>query len=278
MEMQYQLRKRLGWVFDISAALLSLLFVLFPIFWLTLTAFKPEQYVYSNAFVFPPTLDNFRDIFAGDPFDFKPFFVNSLVISSTTVLIALPLAATAAFVLSRYVFKGSTALLIWFLSTQFLPPVVVVIPFFTLFRQLGLVDTRLALIIIDLSIVLPYAVWMLKGFVDSLPEEIEEAGMVDGCSEFQVLRYITAPLMMPGLITTAVFAFIMSWNEFLYALPLTRKEATTMTVGLLSTQTHRGVVWEWMSAAGLLVIVPIFVLSLMIRKHFVQGLTMGAVK
>ena len=278
MEMQYQLRKRLGWVFDISAALLSLLFVLFPIFWLTLTAFKPEQYVYSNAFVFPPTLDNFRGILAGDPFDFKPFFVNSLVISSTTVLIALPLAATAAFVLSRYVFKGSTALLIWFLSTQFLPPVVVVIPFFTLFRQLGLVDTRLALIIIDLSIVLPYAVWMLKGFVDSLPEEIEEAGMVDGCSEFQVLRYITAPLMMPGLITTAVFAFIMSWNEFLYALVLTRKEATTMTVGLLSTDTQRGVVWEWMSAAGLLVIVPIFVLSLMIRKHFVQGLTMGAVK
>lgn len=102
--------------------------------------------------------------------------------------------------------------------------------------------------------------------------------MVDGCSEFQVLRHITVPLIMPGVITTAVFAFIISWNEFLYALVLTSEEATTMTVALLSTLTHRGVQWEWMSAAGMLVMIPVFILSMTIRRHFVQGLTMGAVK
>jgi len=275
---QYLLRKRIGWVFDNIAALLSLLFVLFPIYWLIITAFKPEKYVYSNAFIFPPVLDNFRSIFTGSPLDFTPFLINSLVISFATVLIAVPLAVMAAYVLSRYVFKGSTALLIWFLATQFLPPVVVVIPFFTLFRQLGIIDTRLSLVIINLSLTVPYAVWMLKGFVDSLPTEIEQAALVDGCTEFQVLRYITIPLMMPGIITTAVFSFIIAWNEFLYALVLTRDAATTMTVGLLTTVTHRGVQWEWMSAAGIMVMIPIFILSLFIRKYFVEGLTMGAVK
>jgi len=275
--MSHVMRKRLGFVVDNVAALLCLLFVIFPIFWLIITAFKPEKYVYSNAIFFPPTLDNFRAIF-GEALDFGPFLVNSLVISLATVLIAVPLAIMASYVLSRYVFKGSTPILIWFLCTQFLPPVVVVIPFFTLFRQLGIIDTRLSLIIINLSLTVPYAVWMLKGFVDSLPTEIEQAAQVDGCTEFQVLRYITAPLMMPGIITTAVFSFIIAWNEFLYALVLTRDNATTMTVGLLTTQTHRGVQWEWMSAAGILVMIPIFVLSLFIRKYFVEGMTMGAVK
>lgn len=275
--MSHVMRKRLGWAADNVAALLCLLFVIFPIFWLIITAFKPEKYVYSNAIFFPPTLDNFRAIF-GEALDFGPFLTNSLAISSATVLIAVPLAIMASYVLSRYVFKGSTPILIWFLCTQFLPPVVVVIPFFTLFRQLGIIDTRLSLIIINLSLTVPYAVWMLKGFVDSLPTEIEQAAQVDGCTEFQVLRHITAPLMMPGIITTAVFSFIIAWNEFLYALVLTRDVATTMTVGLLTTQTHRGVQWEWMSAAGILVMIPIFVLSLFIRKYFVEGMTMGAVK
>ena len=275
--MSLAMKKRLGWLGDNFAALLCLLFVIFPIFWLIITAFKPEQYVYSNAIFFPPTLDNFRAIFGG-ALNFGPFLVNSLNISLATVLIAVPLAIMAAYVLSRYVFKGSLPILIWFLCTQFLPPVVVVIPFFTLFRQLGIIDTRLSLIIINLSLTVPYAVWMLKGFVDALPTEIEQAAQVDGCTEFEVLRYITAPLMMPGIITTAVFSFIIAWNEFLYALVLTREAATTMTVGLLTTQTHRGVQWEWMSAAGILVMIPIFVLSLFIRKYFVEGMTMGAVK
>ena len=274
---QIQLRKQVNWLLDKSAVTLAIFFVIFPIFWLVITAFKPEQYVYTNAIIFPPILDNFRDIFGGQ-LNFWPYLVNSMIIATTTVLIAIPLATMASYVLSRYVFKGSTAILIWFLSTQFLQPVVVVIPFFTLFRQLGIIDTRLSLIIINLSLTVPYAVWMLKGFVDSLPTEVEQAALVDGCTEFQVLRYITMPMMMPGIITTAVFSFITAWNEFLYALVLTRDNSTTMTVGLLATNTHRGVQWEWMAAAGILVMIPIFILSLTIRNYFVEGLTMGAVK
>ncbi len=277
MQNEVLFRKRLGWIGEKTAIILILFFIAFPIFWLIITAFKPEAYVFSSTIIFPPTLDNFRAIFGG-ALDFGPYLLNSIVISTITILIAIPLATMASYVLSRYAFKGSTPLLIWFLVTQFIPPVVVVIPFFILFRRIGIIDTQLSLIIINLSLVLPYAVWMLKGFVDALPMEIEEAAVVDGCDEFGVLRRITFPLMMPGVITTAVFGFIMAWNEFLYALVLTRDDATTMTVGLLSTQTHRGVQWEWMSAAGMLVMVPIFILSLTIRNYFVEGMTMGAVK
>jgi len=276
--MASRVKKGLGWVLETSAGILVLLFIGFPIFWLALTAFKEEKYVYTNRVLFVPVLDNFKAIFSGNPMNFQPYLVNSLIVSVATVLIAVPLAAMASYALSRYAFKGSTAILIGVLVTQFLPPVVIVLPFFTLFRSLGLVDTRISLVIVNLARVLPYAIWMIKGFVDALPTEIEEAGFVDGCNEFQVLRHVTFPLMMPSVITTAAFGFIMAWNEFLFALVLTRVDAKTLTVALLECQTHRGVLWEWMSATGLLVMIPIFVLSLTIRRHFVRGLTMGAVK
>ena len=202
--MNHQLRKRLSDVGNGFAGIVIILFLLFPIFWIGLTAFKPERYVFSTEFRFAPTLDSFRAIFQ-DPLDFWPLTVNSLVVSTSTVLIALPLAVMAAYAFSRYTFRGQRPLLIWVLITQFLPPVVVVLPFFALFRQLQLVDTKIGLIWINLSIVLPYSIWMIKGFVDALPTEIEQASLIDGCNEFQTLRYITLPLLAPSIITAGVF-------------------------------------------------------------------------
>lgn len=275
--MNYQTRKRLNGLGNSLASILILLFIAFPIFWIAITAFKPERYVFSTEIRFAPTLDSFRAIFQ-EPLAFGPLTINSLIISTTTVLIAVPLAVMAAYAFSRYRFKGDGLLLIWVLITQFLPPVVVVLPFFALFRQLGLVDTKIGLVWINLSIVLPYSIWMIKGFVDALPTEIEQAALIDGANEFQSLRYITIPLLMPSIITAAVFSFIIVWNEFLFALILTRQEARTLTIGLLSTNTATGIRWDWMSATGLIVMIPVFILSLTIRKHFVQGMTMGAVK
>jgi multiple sugar transport system permease protein len=270
-------QKLLSQLLNILAGISIIIFVIFPIFWIALTAFKPERYVFSTEMRFAPTLDSFRAIFQ-DPLAFGPLTINSLVISTGTVLIALPLAVMAAYAFSRYTFKGQQPLLIWVLVTQFLPPVVVVLPFFALFRQLQLVDTRIGLIWINLSIVLPYSIWMIKGFVDALPTEIEEASLIDGCNEFQTLRYITLPLLAPSIVTAGVFSFIITWNEFLFALILTRQEARTLTIGLLSTNTATGIRWDWMSATGLIVMIPVFILSMTIRKNFVQGMTMGAVK
>lgn len=274
---KYPVGRLIGRVVEGTGILLTLFFITAPILWLILTAFKSEKDAYTTKVIFTPTLDNFRAIFS-EPLQMQPLVINSVVVSLATIAISIPVAMMAAYVFSRYLFRGSSVLLVWVLTTQFIPPVVVALPFFNLFRRFGLIDTRVALVILNLSIVLPYAIWMIKGFIDALPTEVEEAALVDGATEFTTLRYITFPLIMPGVIVSAAFAFIMSWNEFLFALIMTRSTAKTLQVGLLSTIGVRGVQWEWMSAVGIIVMIPIFLLSLTIRKHFVQGLTMGAVK
>lgn len=279
------------------ALLVIIAFIMLPILWLALTSIKPREKAYSTDIVFQPTLDNFRVIFADYTVimnegterergelgrDMFPSVVNSVVVSGATILIAIPLATLAAYAFSRYSFFGNGVLLVWILTTQFIPAIVVAIPFFTLFRTLEvfgspLLGTRLGLIIVNMSIVLPYAIWMIKGFVDALPGEIEEAAFVDGCNDFQILFFISLPLIRPGVLVASVFAFIMSWNEFLFALIIGR-EMRTMQVALMTTRGALGIMWELMAAAGLVVMVPIFFLALFIRQNVVDGLTMGAVK
>lgn len=291
-------RRRFSWwqLFEGVGITLTLAFILLPIVWLMLTSLKNQRDAYTTKIFFTPTLDNFRVIFqnlgAGET------MLNSLIISSTTILIAIPISAMAAYAFSRFVFKGSDLLLVWVLTTQFLPPVVILLPFFTLLRspfgwipdgwrevtfwdnvaRFSMLDTHAALIILNLSIVLPYAIWLIKGFVDALPSELEEAAVVDGCTDFQTLRHIVAPLVMPGIIVAAVFSFIMCWNEFLFALVMTGQNAETLQITLHSTNGARGIMWEQMSAVGVLIMIPILVMSLTIRNYFVEGLTMGAVK
>lgn len=276
--MTQSLKKPITRVSEYIGLVLILVFNFFPIVWLGLTAFKLPKDAFTTKVIFEPTLENFRFIFISGPRLFGPLVVNSTLISALTVAIAIPLAAMCAYAFSRFLFMGKDALLLGVLVTQFIPPVVIVLPFFTLFKELRLLDTRIALIILNLSFVLPFAIWMIKGFIDGIPTEIEEAALVDGCTRFQTLRYVTFPLVMPGAITAAVFGFIQSWNEFLFALIMTRSKATTLTVGLLTFDAQRGVRWEAMAAAGLIVMVPMFILGLAIRKYFVRGLTMGAVK
>lgn len=282
---------------ETAALLLIIFFIVLPIVWLALTSIKPQEKAYTTDIVFTPTADNFRIIFSDTSViinagterergevgrNMLPSVLNSVVVSGATILIAIPLATIAAYAFSRYLFLGNRALLIWILTTQFIPAIVVAIPFFTLFRSIEvferpLLGTQLGLIIVNMSIVLPYAIWMIKGFVDALPGEIEEAAYVDGCNDFQVLFFISLPLIRPGILVASVFAFIMSWNEFLFALIIGR-EMRTMQVALMTTSGARGIMWEQMAAAGLVVMLPIFFLAMFIRKNVVYGLTMGAVK
>ncbi len=146
--------------------------------------------------------------------------------------ISIPLATCAAYSFSRFRMWGERAMLVTILATQFVPAVVIVLPFFLMFRSLGMLDTRPALILVDTAIVMPFAVWMIKGFVDGIPLETEEAALVDGSTRLQVLRRVVLPMAAPGIITAAIFAFIISWNEFLFALILTRRDAVTLPVGL----------------------------------------------
>jgi len=284
-------------VLETLALLLIIAFIVLPILWLAITAIKPQEKAYSTTLIFSPTLENFEIIFSDTSViinegtdrergevgrNMFPSVLNSVIVSGATILIAIPLATLAAYAFSRYSFLGNSVLLVWILTTQFIPAIVVAIPFFTLFRSITLfgkplLGTQMGLIIVNMSIVLPYAIWMIKGFVDALPGEIEEAAFVDGCNDFQILFFISLPLIRPGVLVASVFAFIMSWNEFLFALIIGR-EMRTMQVALMTTSGARGIMWEQMAAAGLVVMIPIFFLALFIRKNVVDGLTMGAVK
>lgn len=251
-------------------------FVMFPIVWITLSAFKNEADVRTSKIFFEPTFENFRIIF--DRFEFGTMLWNSLVVCVGVTVVTVPLATLGAFSLARYPIPLKRALLVTILATQFFPPVVLVLPYFTLFRDLSLLDTYTALILINLTRTIPFCIWLMYGFFDGLPTEIEQAARVDGASEWAVLRRIVAPLARPGIVTSAIFAFILAWNEFLYAFLIGTRNTRTAIVGLVNTVGERDVMWEQMSAAGIFVMVPMLVMAFAIRRYFVEGITMGAVK
>ncbi|MEM9778218.1 MAG: carbohydrate ABC transporter permease [Chloroflexota bacterium] len=260
----------------VLSLLAIIIFVTFPIFWISISAFKLPKDVTKPTIFFEPTFDNFRILF--ELFDFRNLIINSLIVCIAVVIITLPLATAGAYALSRFNLPFKRLLLVLVLSTQFFPPVVMILPYFNIFRQLQLLDTYTALVIVNLTRTIPFAMWLLFGFVDTLPTEIEEAAMVDGCTEWGILRHITFPLALPGIITAGVFSFLLAWNEFLYALLLTSKDTRTVIVGLVNVVGERDVPWEQMSAAGLIVIIPMLIMAYGIRRYFVEGMTMGAVK
>jgi ABC-type glycerol-3-phosphate transport system permease component len=253
--------------------------IVLPIFWIMLTAFKTPRDVYSlsAALVFTPTLENLLTVFA-HPWNLGNKIFNSLVVACGTVLLAMPMATMAAYAFSRFDFPLKRSLFLLVIASQFIPAAVVVLPYFLMFKAWGLLDTRLALVMVNLSIVLPYAVWMVKGFLDAVPIEIEESAMVDGASRTRVIWQILVPAAWPGIVTSAVFSFTLTWNEFLFALILGKQDALTLPIGLIGFRTERGDLWELMAAGGLLITLPMFFLSLLVQKHFVGSLTAGSVR
>jgi multiple sugar transport system permease protein len=270
-------KKQLMNVFQVTLIVIAILVMLVPIAWIFLAAFKNHIDVFQLRILFTPTLENFRSVFE-PPYYLGRKLVNSTIVAFVTVLIAIPAATMAAYSFSRFRMVGETAMLVVVLATQFVPAVVIILPFFVMFRDLGLLDTRLGLIIVNLAIVMPFAIWMIKGFIDGIPLDTEEAAMIDGSSRLQVIRNIVLPMAAPGLLTAGIFCFIISWNEFLFALILTNKDSVTLPIGLALFKAEEGDLWNLLSAAGIIIMVPMFVLALIIRNYFVQGMTMGAVR
>ncbi len=253
--------------------------ILLPILWIFITAFKSPLDVYSTsaALWFTPTLDNLKTVFQS-PWNLGSKIINSLLVAGGTVLLAMPMATMAAYAFSRFEFRFKKAIFLMVIASQFIPAAVIVLPYFLMFKEVGLLDTRTALVLVNLSIVLPYAVWMIKGFIDAVPLEIEESAMVDGASRARVIREIVVPTALPGIITAAVFSFTLTWNEFLFALIISRQDALTLPIGLIGFRTERGDLWELMAAGGLLITAPMFLISLLVQKQFIGSLTAGSVR
>jgi multiple sugar transport system permease protein len=276
--MQY---RTVGKVKKIAFVLITVIifgFILFPPIVLFLTSIKTELDALSfpPKWIFKPTLQNYVNIFKTSPF--FGFLLNSVIVASANTVLSLGLGSLTAYGLARFKFRGSENISFWILSIRMMPPVAAIIPMYIIMKKVRLLDTPWALIIVYLTFNLPFVVWMMKGFFEDIPRAIEESALIDGCSEFAVFRKIALPLVAPGLAATAILIFIFSWNEFLFALILTGTRAVTLPVGIIGFMKETGINWGYMTAGGMLALVPVVIFTILVQKHLVKGLTMGALK
>jgi multiple sugar transport system permease protein len=254
-----------------------LVFFMTPIVWTVITALKPTELISSHpiVWIFKPTLDHFRVIFLQNNI-LNPL-LNSTIIAVVSTLGVLVTAAPASYALSRFRVPFGAQIASYFLSARMAPPVTVVLPLFLLFRSFNLIDTHAALISAYVAVNMPFAVWMLKGFFDEIPKELDEAALLDGCSRFHAFVRIVLPLTAPGLAATAIISFIFSWNEFLFAILLTNYHARTLPVAASAMMTDRMVLWGELCATAIVIYLPVVIFALVVRKYLIKGFTFGAV-
>ena len=249
---------------------------LFPIYWLLLTSVQPRDELMispPNFYTTQPTLQYWQFTFR----EAMSEFINSLVVAFFATLIAITAGATSGYAFARYGIGGKS-LPFWILSLKFFPPVVAIVPYFLMMRTLRLIDTQAAVIITHMIITVPFAVWMIKGFIQDVPRELEEAAMIDGCTQLGVIRIVTLPLIAPGLVVTSLFCFIWSWNDFMFALILTRSKAITIPVAIAGMREAHGLMWGEVSATAALGTIPIIILAIFLQKYLVRGLSLGSMK
>lgn len=258
-------------------SLVALVYIL-PIYLIIITSLKSDE----DAFRIPPTfitwpsLEGYTQFF--ERTDVQHLLVNSLVVTLGSTVISFVLGVPAAYGLARFRGRSRHAIGLAFLSSRFIPPIAVVVPYFLGLRMLGGLDTQWGLIAVYVGMNLPYVVWMMRGFFIDLPVEIEEAALVDGCTRLETLFRIVLPVARGGLAATAVLTMMFAWNEFLFALLLTSADAQTLPLSISSFLGESGVEWNVMAAAGTLIMLPAIIFSVFVQKHMARGLTFGAVK
>jgi multiple sugar transport system permease protein len=272
----------------IEIALLAVLalVMLFPVVWMLETSLKDGRDVYAvpaKLLGFDVTFDHYKDVFVqrggSGASDLAVSFKNSLLVAGASTVLATLLGVPAGWAYSRFKLKGAKDQQFFILSTRFMPPVVVVIPIFLMYRDLNLIDTKLGLVLIYAAFNLPFTIWMMKGFVDEVPAEYEEAAMLDGYSRLEAFWRFTLPLLVPGIAATAVFALIFSWNEFVFSIFLTSSEsartAPPAIAGLVGGTT---IDWGLVAASAMVFAAPVLLFAFLVRKHLVAGVTLGAVR
>lgn len=254
--------------------------------WVVLTAFRPNIEILARPAVWIPntlTLNNFLGIFGqlttqqGLPV--SQYFINSLVISLTSTVIAIAIGMMGGYAFARYRFRGKATLFLGFMLSRTVPGVALSLPLFILWSRLGLIDTQIGLILVYLAVNIPFTIWLTDGFFRQIPVDLSEAAQIDGCTRWQAFWKVEFPLAKSGLASAAIFAFLTSWNEYALASQLTRTTASkTMPVGLMDFTAQFTVNWTGMSAMAVLIIVPALVLTFIVQKHLIAGLTFGGVK
>lgn len=255
-----------------------LLFVIFPIIWIALLSLKSEVQAFANPplFIFKPYFMNYYNLFIEE--NFGKYLFNSIFVATLSSIICLLIGAPTAFALSRNQNKVNRGILIWVLISRMAPAMTYVIPFFVVFSYFKMIDTYFGLILAYSVLNLPLVIWLMRSFFLELPSETLEAAKIDGASIFQIFRKIAIPLASPGIVSTGIITFVVAWNEFIFALVLTRRHAVTAQIGIGNLQKFEGTEWGQMAAGAIVLILPAMIIAFFISKYFVQGLTSGATK
>ena len=249
-----------------------------PIYIIASSSIKPSPIMFQKppAFVFSPTWDHYVALFSERPF--LKFITNSLIVALGSTAFSLTFGSLAAYALSRIRHKRMNDVAFWILSMRMFPPIAVVVPYYIIFKAAGLLDTPIALIIIYSTANIPLTVWLMKGFFDEVPRSLEEAAALDGHGLLGIFWRVTLPLAAPGLAVSAVFCFIFSWNEFIFALMLTGSQAQTATVAVMSFWSSDAVQWGRIMAGSFVILIPGVIFVLTCQRWLVRGLTWGAIK
>lgn len=255
--------------------IVACIIVVLPILWILRTSLVPESMAYSSD-IFPAfSSENFTSLIGDD--DFLTYSANSLIVASCSVLLAMPLAAATGYAFARFKTGGSSARF-FMLATQMLPAVALVLPAFAVLRALELTNSLVGLTLVYAALNLPFLTWILMGFFEGIPVDLEWAAMTDGTTAWGAFWYVILPISLPGLAAAGVLGFILSWNEFLFALVLSGPKTATIPVALAALQTSNGVQIGKVSAGIVLAILPLIIASHFIQRYIVKGLTFGGVK
>jgi multiple sugar transport system permease protein len=278
MKLSTQAKVRQGLAYGVGT--LSTLALILPLFWVLTTSVRPISEVTSSPPIVWPqelTFSAYTEFWDAAPF--MRYTLNSVIISLSTALISLAFSICAAYAFARFRFKGATFILMLVVMSQMLPGSSILIPLFQVIRSLELLDTHAGMVLIYTGFAIPFCTWLLHGYFRAIPVELEQAAMIDGCSRLQLLIRIVLPLAAPAVVAVGTFAFLLSWNEFLFAFVFTKSKALTIPVGLRAAFLGQYVTkYDQLFAASLVFSLPPIVLFVSLQKYFVAGLTAGAVK
>jgi multiple sugar transport system permease protein len=262
-----------------AAAVCVLLVWTFPLLWTVLTSFKTanEVFTYPPHFFFHPTLENYRQALFGYSSIVPNLGVSAVIATSSTILTML-ISIPAAYALARRRFRGKQAVGLYVLSTQMLPPIGLIIPYFLIFNRIGWSDTYQGLIAIYLTFAIPFAIWLMVSFFEDVPLEMEEAAYLDRCSRFRTLWHVILPQVRGGIVVTLLFVFMSSWNEFLFAIVIGGSHIRTVTAAMYNFISVEQTLWGPLTAAACITMLPVVIIGLFAQRHIISGLSLGAVK
>ncbi|MEM2122938.1 MAG: carbohydrate ABC transporter permease [Candidatus Bathyarchaeia archaeon] len=258
--------------------IIAALLLLFPIYWMIIISLKSrlDIFSYPPKFFFFEIYDNYKAPFFEDVY-FK-YLVNSLLIAAGNAAIVMPISLFAAYAFSRYKFYGDESLFFWTLTNRMAPAAIFIIPYYIMYNYMGLLDTHIGLILVYGVFNIPFAVWLLKSFLDGVPKDLDRAALLDGCSVLSVIRRIIIPICKPGIAVSTIMIMLFSWNEFLFASVLTRVNARTLPSGLAGFITVVGIYWGRIAAVATVALIPALILVYVLQRYIIAGLTLGAVR